>query len=102
ACTGNAAAPTKLTDYSYSVALAKTETIVCTFTNTRQQGSIELKKSWSGTAGQTILNIGTSAGGAQTATQLTGANGSAPLTTGAKTVDTGTYFVSETGGLTNY
>src|SRR2546423_110604 len=34
--------------------------------------------------------------------QLTGGNGAAPLTTGPKTVDTGTFFVSESGGLSNY
>ena len=57
--------------------------MVCTFTNTRNQGSIELKKIWSGTGGQTTLNIGTSAGGIQTDSQETGANGAGPLTTGA-------------------
>jgi hypothetical protein len=36
------------------------------------------------------------------ASQLTGAAGAAPLTTGTQTVNTGTYFVSETGGLTDY
>jgi hypothetical protein len=85
-----------------SVTLAKNADVVCTFTNTRQQGSIELKKNWVGTGGQTTLNIGTQANGTQTASQQTGANGAAPLTTGAKTVDTGTFYVSETGGLANY
>src|SRR5205823_5238198 len=65
-------------------------------------GTIELKKQWSGTGGQTTLNIGTSTGGSQTASQQTGAAGAAPLTTGAKTVNTGTFFVSEAGGLTDY
>ena len=78
------------------------ETTVCTFTNARNQGTIELKKIWSGTPGQTTLNIGTSAGGTQVATQLTGAAGAAPLTTGAKGVNAGTYYVSESGGLANY
>src|SRR5439155_208554 len=85
-----------------SVPVAQGDVVVCTFTNTRQQGTIELKKSWSGTAGQTTLNIGTNAGGSQVDTQLTGAAGAAPLTTGANTIDTGTYFVAETGGLANY
>ena len=87
---------------SNSIVVATGDVIVCTFTNTRDQGSIELKKVWSGTAGQTTLNIGTSAGGSQTVSQLTGAAGAAPLSTGAQTVNTGTYYVSETGGLTDY
>ena len=84
------------------MAVAKGDDVVCTFTNTRQRGSIELKKTWVGTAGQTTLQIGTSAGGAQTDSQQTGADGGAPLSTGANPVDTGTYYVSESGGLTNY
>src|SRR2546429_182411 len=44
-----------------------------TFTNTRKTGSVELKKVWSGTVGETTLNIGTAAGGSQVATKdLTG------------------------------
>jgi hypothetical protein len=77
--------------------------IVCTFTNTRDQGKIELRKVWVGTGGQTTLKIGTSAGGNQTSGDvLTGPNGTGPLTTGQLPVNTGTYFVSETGGLTDY
>src|SRR5205823_3631832 len=83
-------------------AVAQGDVIVCTFTNTRKQGSIELTKSWSGTAGQTTLNIGTSSSEERREAQLTGAAGAAPLTTGADIVDTGTYFVAETGGLANY
>src|SRR5207237_9712198 len=76
-----------------SVAVGKGDVIVCTYTNTRKQGSIELKKDWPGTKGDVTLNIGTSAGGHQTDQQiLSGTNG----TTGANTVDTGTFFVSET------
>src|SRR2546422_607751 len=53
---------------------------------------MELKKVWPGTKGDVTLNIGTSAGGHQTDQQiLSGTNG----TTGANTVDTGTFFVSE-------
>ena len=85
-----------------TIVLKEGENVTCTYTNTRDQGSIELKKAWVGTGGQTTLNIGNSAGGAQVDTQLTGAAGAAPLTTGANIVDTGTYYVSETGGLTNY
>lgn len=65
-------------------------------------GTIELKKVWSGTAGQTTLNIGTTAGDDDVDTQLTGAAGAAPLTTGSNTVNAGTYYVSETGGLSDY
>src|SRR3954451_24054989 len=84
------------------VSVATGDDVVCTFTNSRDRGAIELQKVWSGTAGQTTLQIGTSAGGHQTAQQLTGANGAAPLTTGQKAVDTGTFFLSETGGLADY
>ncbi len=100
ACTrnGNAFTP----GANGQVDVNKSDVVVCTFTNTRKTGSIELKKAWSGTAGQTTLNIGTAANGSQTDTQLTGANGAAPLTTGANTVNTGTYFVSESGGLADY
>ena len=85
-----------------AVPVDSNDDIVCTITNTRLPGSIELKKVWSGTPGQTTLNIGTSAGGSQDDTQPTGADGAAPLTTGANSVPNGTYYVSETGGLSNY
>lgn len=62
---------------------------------TRDTGTIELKKLWSGAAGQTTLKIGTATGSSDIASQLTGAAGVAPLTTGMMTVPTGTYFVSE-------
>src|SRR5205823_5681691 len=42
-----------------SLAVAQGDDIVCTFTNTRQRGSVELAKVWSGTAGQTTLDVGT-------------------------------------------
>ena len=84
-----------------ALTVASGDVFVCTFTNTRNQGSIELKKSWSGAAGQTTLNIGTSAGGTQIATQQTGAAGAGPLTTGAKTVNTGTVYVWESS-LSDY
>lgn len=85
-----------------SINLKEGENVTCTYTNTAQTGTIELKKVWSGTGGQTTLNIGTSAGGSQVDTQLTGAAGATPLTTEANTVNTGTYYVSETGGLNDY
>ncbi len=100
ACTRNGSPITPGADNAVTV--DSDEAVVCTFTNTRNQGSIELTKVWVGDPGQTTLNIGTSANGTQTATIQTGAGGAAPLTTGARTVNTGTYFVSETGGLTNY
>ena len=67
--------------------------IVCTFTNTRDQGSIELKKHWVGTAGNVTIKIGTAAGGSEVDSAL--ADG-ADATTGPNAVDTGTYYVSET------
>lgn len=65
-------------------------------------GTIELRKIWSGIAGQTTLNIGTSVGGSQIDTQLTGAAGAAPQTTGQNNVTAGMYYVSEIGGLDTY
>src|SRR5207249_2921765 len=82
--------------------VAQGDVIVCTFTNTRKQGSIELTKSWSGTAGQTTLNIGTSATSAERRAEQDGTARSAPLTTGDDTDATGNYCVAETGGLANY
>lgn len=84
------------------IAVIKDQTVTCTVTNTRSTGTVELKKIWSGVPGQTTLNIGTSIGGHEVDKQLTGAAGAAPLTTGPNTVNAGTYYVSETGGLTNY
>ncbi|MFY9588172.1 MAG: hypothetical protein WAT66_12030, partial [Actinomycetota bacterium] len=67
--------------------------IVCTITNSRNQGTIQLKKVWSGGAGNATLKIGTTAGGSEVATgTANGANGETAKTT----VATGTYFVSET------
>ena len=102
ACTRNGTAFTPGADGSVVFGMDDLSHVVCTFTNTRDQGSIELKKVWVGTPGQTTLDIGTSAGGSQVDSQLTGAAGAAPLTTGANSVDTGTFYVSETGGLTDY
>jgi hypothetical protein len=100
ACTDNGSSVTPGANNSVQVATG--HAVICTFTNTRDQGSIELQKEWVGPGGQTTLNIGTTAGGAETKSQQTGAAGAAPLTTGAQTVNTGTYYVSETGGLTDY
>ena len=87
---------------SLSFTLNKGNSVICTITNTRNQGTIELKKVWSGTPGQTTLKIGTSENGSQIASQQTGINGAGPLSTDQKTVNTGTYYLSETGGLSNY
>ncbi len=65
-------------------------------------GTIELKKVWSGTGGQTTLNIGTTIGGTEVASVQTGTAGATPLTTGSNSVVAGTYYVSETGGLSSY
>ena len=78
------------------------ETVTCTFTNTRDTGTIELKKFWLGTPGRTNLNIGTIAGGTEVATVQTGVSGGTPLTTGQQTVPTGTYYLSESGELDGY
>jgi len=104
ACTNNGSPMTvnPNTGTSGTLSLAYGDNVVCTFTNTRKVGTIEVKKVWVGEGGQTTLQIGTSSGGTQVATQQTGAAGATPLTTGAKAVNTGTYWVSETGGLTNY
>ena len=90
-------------DADGGVAVATGDAVVCTFTNTRDRGKIELRKVWVGTVGEVTLNIGTSAGGSQTATKdLTGAN-KGNGTTGETAVDTGTYFVSENPNpITNY
>jgi prealbumin domain-containing protein len=84
------------------IPVGKGDQITCTITNSRHQGAIELVKVWSGTPGQTTLDIGTTKGDDDVDTQLTGANGADPLTTDENTVNTGTYYVSETGGLTGY
>ena len=101
-CTGQSDGPVPINDTNYKVKVGPSGEVVCEFTNTRKEGSIELKKKWVGTGGQTTLDIGTTVGGSEVDTQLTGAAGAAPLTTGANDVDTGTYYVSETGGLADY
>jgi len=86
----------------YLISVAAGQNVQCTITNTRNTGTIELKKAWSGTAGQTTLNIGTTANGSEVDFQQTGPNGGNPLTTGQNSVITNTYYLSETGGLTDY
>lgn len=81
-------------DCSGTIALGQSKT--CTITNTRDTGTIELKKVWSGTTSSVDLNIGTTAGDYDV-DQETGLTTND--TTGANPVDTGTYYVSE--NLTN-
>ena len=92
ACTGAAATPGG-SGLARTITVAAGETVVCTFTNTRNTGSIELKKDWVGTAGNVDLFIKKGATQIDTAS-ANGADG----TTGANTVDTGTYDLSEVFG----
>jgi len=69
---------------------------------TKQYPTIELKKVWVGPGSSTLLRIGTTVNGSETDSQQTGAAGAAPLTTGTNLVGEGTFYVSETGGLTGY
>jgi hypothetical protein len=100
ACTENGGAP--FTPASNALAVDDGEVVVCTFTNTRKQGTIKVDKAWVGPGGQTTLKIGTTAGGSEVKSQQTGSAGAEPLSTGAQAVNTGTYYVSESGGLTEY
>jgi len=60
-------------------------------------GSIELKKDWSSQTGTTTLTIGSTPGAGDIATKTVTADD----TTGAQTVDAGTYYASETA-ITNF
>lgn len=87
----------------YVTVISGTNATGIDFGNHRDTGTIELKKSWSGTGGQTTLKIGTTPEGSEIDSQQTGVSGTDPLTTGQNTVVTGTYYLSEeTAGLTNY
>jgi hypothetical protein len=72
------------------VALTAGGAFNCTITNTRDTGTIELKKVWETSSDTVTLKIGTTAGGTDIAEE------SSALTTGEKTVPTGTYYLSET------
>jgi hypothetical protein len=74
-----------------SVTLAAGENKVCTITNTRNQGKIELQKDFVGTPENVTINIGTSQGGTQVDSGVLSGDG----TLGEHTVNTGAYFVSE-------
>ena len=84
------------------ITIGNTDIVSCTFVNKRTSGTIELKKSWPNEKGQTTLNIGTTANGSDIASQQTGTNGTAPLTTGKKTVGTGTYYLSESNTTSGF
>jgi peptidoglycan/xylan/chitin deacetylase (PgdA/CDA1 family) len=78
-----------------SVPVNNGDTVVCTFTNTYvppTTGTIELAKVWSGGTDTTTLKIGTSAGGSDVTSKFVNSDD----TTGPKTVQSGTYYVSET------
>jgi hypothetical protein len=76
-----------------NVTLAYGDDVVCTFTNARKTGKIQLDKLFVGGHEDVTIQIGTSAGGAQKAsTPLTGVDSGS---TGEKSVNTGTYYVSE-------
>jgi len=66
------------------------------------RGTVRLDKVWVGTPGVATLNIGNAPNGTDIASVQTGAGGAQPQTTGTQTLPIGTYYVSETGGLTNY
>jgi hypothetical protein len=74
-----------------TITLGLGDKVTCEITNTRDRGSIELQKQWSGTPGTVTLKIGSTTGGTNVASTSVTGDG----TTGAKAVDTGTYFVSE-------
>jgi hypothetical protein len=84
-CTGGG------TQTGSTITLGLGDKVTCEITNTRDRGSIELQKQWSGTPGTVTLKIGSTTGGTNVASTSVTGDG----TTGAKAVDTGTYFVSE-------
>ena len=76
---------------SFSITPNAGNDIVCTITNTRKQGKIQLLKDFVGGDGSVTLKIGTSQGGSETTSAALTADGA----TEEKTVNTGGYFVSE-------
>src|SRR6476620_10565825 len=72
------------------VSVTTGDDVVCTFTNSRDRGAIELRKHWVGTAGNTTVSITQG----QTVIASADANG-ADNTTTQTAVDTGTYHVAE-------
>src|SRR4029453_533034 len=81
-----------------TVPVADGDVWVCTFTNTRQTGSVTVTKVWSGGAAgeqpHANLNIGTTSSGSEVV--QTPVAGLAGGSTGSQTVVTGpVYFVSE-------
>ena len=101
-CRGAAASPSKIDATNWSSWTSATdETVVCTFTNTRQD---RFDRAREGLGRQrpadVTLNIGTSQGGSQV--EYRHRQRDADGSTGANAVDTGTFYVSETGGLADY
>jgi uncharacterized repeat protein (TIGR01451 family) len=98
-CTGEATPNTPTT--SLSVTVVKDEAIVCTFTNTRDTGTLEVRKNLSPTTDPGKFNLQING-----ATAGSGANVGNGGTTGTQTVTTGNHAVGETAGtstnLTNY
>ena len=90
ACTGNATAATG-SGTAWSVEVAEDETVVCTFTNTRASGSLELKKALDPSDDPGLFDL--TIAGVATATDV-GDGGS----TGPQTVPTGSYDLSEAAG----
>ncbi len=90
-CSGTATAGT--------ITLAAGDNKICTITNSRNTGTIELKKAWGGhvVGDNTTLKIGTTVGG----NEVNEKNVSSDDSTGAFNVNTGTYYLSETD-LPNY
>ena len=80
-----------------SITLGAGQTVTCTFTNTRQTGKLEVKKSLSPSndPGKFNLFIKGSTGASTVASAL---NVGDTGTTGATTLNTGIYQVSETAG----
>src|SRR5436189_1102605 len=93
ACADTAGEPATPVDVAPhgAVPVGADQVVVCTYTNTRLTGSIELVKDFVGTPEAVTLNIGTSAGGGEVDSAVLTGDG----TTEPKNGDTGTYYVSE-------
>jgi hypothetical protein len=109
ACTGGTNAPASGTGTSIpNFTVNPDEVIVCTFTNTRNPGKIELVKALSPTTDPGLFNLFIKAGSAAGATVASATNVGDGGTTGAggTTLAIGTYNLSETQGtgtlLSNY
>ena len=74
------------------VGVGSGDDVVCTFTNTRRGGTIELRKVWSGGTATTTLTVGSSVGDGDVASTTVGTDG----TTAPQAVGPGTYYLGET------